>query len=308
MNAQVLDAIKRSAAVPSVPQVVTRFLEVIQDPNFDYEDLANLLSADPGMAGDLLRLTNSALFGVSRKITSLRRALTLLGPKRTRSLVLGRYLVESVGRTDIAGLNAAYFWRRSLVTAVLAARLARAQASRRQEDVFICGLLSDIGLPVLAQALPAEYKPIAARYAPNTAPFTDDDERAAVGVTHGEVSAMVLSYWGLPEPVCTAVNCHHARVSGDDAPSFAARLVGAGDAVARLLCETPDPDEVGRVCADVAAITGLSLADLGQAVTEIQDDVDELASVLHLDVLPDEAYTLVTQAIQEQDSATVGSQ
>ena len=94
MNAKVADAISKSAAVPSIPQVVTRFLEVIQDPNFDYDDVVKAIGADAGTVSEILRLANSALFGVSRKVTSLRQALTLLGPRRTRSLVLGRYLVE----------------------------------------------------------------------------------------------------------------------------------------------------------------------------------------------------------------------
>ena len=83
MNATVLEAIKKSAAVPSMPQVVTRFLELMQDPDFDYRDLVTVLSTDAGTVSEILRLVNSALFGVRQKIVSLRQALTLLGPKRT---------------------------------------------------------------------------------------------------------------------------------------------------------------------------------------------------------------------------------
>lgn len=304
MNTQVLEAIKRSAAVPSVPQVVTRFLEVIQDPNFDYEDLATVLSSDPGTVSEILRLTNSALFGVARKITSLRQALTMLGPKRTRSLVLGRYLVESIGNTPIPGLDASYFWRRSLATAVLAARFANTVAPRQAEEVFICGLLADIGIPVLAQALPQEYKPVVGNYAPHGTPCTDDQEREAVGVTHGEVSAMVLSYWGLPETIATAVNCHHTSLTGDDAPAIFARLIGASDRIAKLLCEIPDIDDISRVCNDAAELIGLDIQTVAQVIGDIQDHVEDLASVLHIDVLPSSVYAMIAQAIQETLTTT----
>ena len=60
MNANLLDAIKKSAAVPSMPQVVTRFLEIMQDPSFDYNDLVKVLSSDPGTVSEVLRLVNSA--------------------------------------------------------------------------------------------------------------------------------------------------------------------------------------------------------------------------------------------------------
>ena len=124
INASILEAIKKSAAVPSMPQVVTRFLEAIQDPQFEYDHIVKILSADAGMVSEVLRLANSALFGVTRKVTNLRQALTLLGPKRTRSLVLGRYLVGSFDDKVGGGIDTSYFWRRSLVSAVLGARIA----------------------------------------------------------------------------------------------------------------------------------------------------------------------------------------
>ena len=105
MNARVLDTLKRSAAVPSMPQVVLRFLEIMQDPEFDYTDLVRVLSADPGTVSEVLRLANSALFGVRHKVVSTHQALTLLGPKRTRSLLLGRYLVDSMTEKRVAGLD-----------------------------------------------------------------------------------------------------------------------------------------------------------------------------------------------------------
>ncbi|MGD2110653.1 MAG: HDOD domain-containing protein, partial [Phycisphaerae bacterium] len=89
MKASVLETIKKSAAVPSMPQVVLRFLEIMQDPGFEYRDLVKVLSADAGTVSEVLRLANSALFGVRNKVVSLQQALTLLGPKRTRSLLLG---------------------------------------------------------------------------------------------------------------------------------------------------------------------------------------------------------------------------
>jgi len=177
MKASVLEAIKQSAAVPSAPQVVTRFLEVMQDPNFEYGELAKILSADPGMVSEILRLTNSALFGISQKVTSLHQALPLLGPKRTRSMVLGRYLVEAVGKQSTAGLDPSYFWRRSLVTAVLSSRFAEKIVPRQREEIFIAALLADIGIPILAQALPEQYQSIASRYAPYGEPFTDEQEQ-----------------------------------------------------------------------------------------------------------------------------------
>ena len=126
MNARVLETIKKSAAVPSMPQVVLRFLEIMQDPNFDYADLVRVLSTDPGTVGEILYLANSALFGVRNKVVSPKQALALLGPKRTRSLLLGRYLVDTLSKKRVAGLDMGYFWRRSLACSVVASHFAEA--------------------------------------------------------------------------------------------------------------------------------------------------------------------------------------
>jgi HD-like signal output (HDOD) protein len=301
MNASLLEAIKQSAAVPSMPQVVTRFLEAVQDPQFDYDHIVKILSADPGMVSEVLRLANSALFGVSRKVTSLRQAVTLLGPKRTRSLVLGRYLVESFGDRIGGGIDTSYFWRRSLAGAVLGARIADAVLPRQREEVFISALLADVGVTILAQALPERYQPVAGGYAPYGRGFTDEEEREVVEVTHGEVSAMVLSHWGLPDLICKAVNLHQcAQLSPTDDAARIARVLNGSDRIAKLLCEIPDAWQAGRTCADAAAFMGVPLTLIGRLLGEIEGDVEELATILRIDVIPSTVYAMIAKSVQEQ--------
>lgn len=301
MNASVLEKIKKSAAVPSMPQVVTRFLEAVQDPQFEYDNIVKILSADPGMVSEVLRLANSALFGVARKVTNLKQALTLLGPKRTRSLILGRYLVESFGDKVGGGIDTSYFWRRSLAGGVLAARIADSVLPRDREEVFISALLADIGLPILAQAYPEPYAPIASCYAPYGARFTEDQEREALGVTHAEVSAMVLAYWGLPDVICEAVNLQHSARPGVDTPAARiASILNGADRIAKLLCEIPDVSEAGQVCAEAAESVGVDLGVISRLLGEIESDVEELASILHIDVIPSSVYDMIARSVQEK--------
>jgi HD-like signal output (HDOD) protein len=305
MNANVLEAIKKSAAVPSMPQVVARFLEAIQDPQFEYDDIVKILSADAGMVSEVLRLANSALFGVSRRVTSLKHALTLLGPKRTRSLVLGRYLVESLGDNLGGGIDTSYFWRRSLANAVLAARIADVALPRHREEVFISALLADVGITILAQAMPDRYEPVVAAYAPYGRYFSDDEEREAVQVTHAEVSAMVLAYWGLPDIISTAVNMHHCeRLSNDDDAARIARILNGADRIVKLLCEIPDAVVAGQICSDAADFMGVDLAMLGDLVGKIEDDIEELAVVLHIDVIPSSVYDMIAKSVQQKLAAS----
>jgi len=300
MNARVLEAIKRSAAVPSMPQVVSRFLEVMQDPNFDYGDVVKVLSADAGTVAEILRLVNSALFGVRQKIASLRQALTLLGPKRTRSLLLGRYLVDSLGAKSVAGLDMGYFWRRSLASSVVASRLADVVQPRNRDEIFIGALLADIGVPILAEAVPENYGPIAACYTPNGGTFTAEQEQEAVEVTHAEVSAMVLAHWSLPDLIFRAVNLHQADSPGEGEVAVLATILNASDRIARLLCEIPDMEHAVTECNTAAAFVGVDIDVLGQLLTTIEGDIEELAGVLRIDVISSNVYSMIAQAIQTQ--------
>lgn len=305
MSPQVLEAIKRSAAVPSMPQVVTRFLEALQNPDFDYDRIVKILSTDAGMVSEVLRLANSALFGVIRKVTNIKQALILLGPKRTRSLVLSRYLVEGFGAKVTGEIDTNYFWRRSLAAAVLAARIADTVMPKEREEVFISALLADIGVTILAQALPEMYHPIAACYAPYGRPFTDEEERSAVGVTHAEVSAMVLSYWGLPDVICTAVNLHQSEsISGTDGAPRIARILGGADRIAKLLCEIPDVAQAGQTCVEAAELMGVELGMVSQVLGKIEQDVEGLATILRIDVIPSSVYGMIAQSVQERLTAS----
>ena len=239
MKASVLDTIKKSAAVPSMPQVVLRFLQIMQDPDFEYDDLVKALSADPGTVSEILRMVNSALFGVRNKVVSLHKALTLLGPKRTRSLLLGRYLVDVMSTKEVPGLDMSYFWRRSLTASLVASNFAEKVIRRCKDEAFIGALLADIGVPILAEAMPAEYTEIATKFTPHGGLVTGEMELEAIGVTHAQVSAMVLNHWTLPKGVVVAVNLHQSETPGEGDAATVARILNASDRIATLFCEYP---------------------------------------------------------------------
>jgi HD-like signal output (HDOD) protein len=299
MNARVLESIKKSAAVPSMPQVVLRFLEIMRDPNFDYADLVKVLSTDAGTVSEILRLANSALFGVRNKVVSPKQALTLLGPKRTRSLLLGRYLVDTLSKKKAAGLDMSYFWRRSLASSVVASHFAEAVLPRQRDEAFIAALLADIGVPILAEALPGKYAAIVARYAPHAAAVTVDEELAAVEVTHAQVSAMVLSHWTLPDTVSAAVNLHQSANPGVGPVATIARVLNAADRIAVLLCEVTKVDAIVRVCNDATAFVGVEMGTLVKLLPTIEEDIEELADALRIDVIPSNVYALVAKTVQQ---------
>lgn len=295
-----MEVIKNSAAVPTVPQVITRVLQVMQDPNFDYADVVKAISSDAGAVSEILRLANSAFFGVRKKVVALRQALTLLGPRRTRSLLLGRYLVDSLNSRHVDGVDMGYFWRRSLMSGVLASNIAGKVGPKVREECFIAALLADIGMIVLTQALPARYAPIMAQYTPNGKFVPREKELEAVSATHPEVSAMILGHWSLPDQITTGVNLHHSPKPGDSEAGQIAGIITASDMIAKLLCEVPDTAEIPQVCTAAAAMAKIELGALAALLTTVESEIEELAEILRIDVIKSGAYALIAQTIQEQ--------
>ncbi len=305
MDNAILDLIKRSAAIPSMPQVAARFLEIIQDPDFEYRDVVELLSTDPGMTGEILRLANSPLFGVTRKITSLAQALTLLGLKRIRSLVLGRYIVDNIDKKKPAVIKMGYYWRRSLTTAVLANHLAERIDPKLREEAFTAGLLADIGIIILDETLPDRFKPIALEYRPQGRTPLWDLEHETLSVTHGAVSALVLEDWRLPDSVCAAVARHSDPPAKEaDACPPLGRVIRAADSIGKFLCEEPtDLDRVGAGCIEASAEIAVESQSLARILSEIEPQIAEFASILRIEAGPSQIYGALAEKLRELSAA-----
>jgi HD-like signal output (HDOD) protein len=307
MDQQLLDIIEQSAAVPTMPQVVTRFIEISADPDYKADELVEVLSVDPGITSELLRLTNSPLFGLSRKVSSLKQAVTLLGMNRVRTLVLGRYLVgrmQGILR-EPGNFSLSYYWRRSLTQAVLASRLADHLAPQYREEAFIASLLSDSGVVVMAQAIPERYESILSEYAPLRGQNLDQMERDLFGITHAEVSALVLEKWMLPQLVVGAVRRHHD--SDLELPTSTERqlplIVAAANNVAKLLCEKPDRANVVQYCQQAIEKLGIDVAGLARVLDQMQNDINQFADLLGVGIITSHIYERVIEMVQKELSA-----
>lgn len=290
METAVIEMLKRSAAIPSMPQVAARFLEMIQDPDFDYREVVEVLSADPGTAGEILRLANSSLFGVTRHVSSLSHALTLLGLRRVRSLVLGRYIVESLDRHAPTHVDISYFWRRSLTCATLAAQLAARLEPQLREEAFISGLLADVGVIVLDEAMPTDYATVAAQYRPDGDSDLARKETLLLGISHAQASALVLEHWQLPDVVCEAANRHPWELDQMEASPLA-RLVGAADLLSKHLCDSrPEVEGILDVCRRIDAWLRVGPETLGAMIVQIEPQMVEYAEMLRVRLQNLDAY------------------
>ncbi|MCH8148102.1 MAG: HDOD domain-containing protein [Planctomycetes bacterium] len=304
MDERILRCIDDADAVPSIPDVVTHLLEVTADPDFKIKDVVRVLAADAGIASDVVRMANSSLYGGTNKTSTLDKAITRLGIKRIRELVVARGLMAGIAASKTPLIDASYFWRRSLGTAVVAAHFADAVKCIERDRAFLAGLFSDVGVVILARAVPDDYREVTAFYTPRSECDFRVHERRTLGLSHAEVGAMALERWSLPQELVLAVRHHHDFEFEDESvPGDAVRLAllvnGAGD-VATCLCEASDPVHIKEVCTKAVKTVGLDISTLPPILRRVEPEIEDLANLLRLDIIPSKVYTLIAESVSEQ--------
>ncbi|MDR0997529.1 MAG: HDOD domain-containing protein [Treponema sp.] len=207
-------------AMPSLPTSVSKVMELCNNPHINPADLNHVISLDPVLTGRVLKLLNSAYYGLSRRITSLARAIIMLGVNTVKNLVLSSTVIGALGGKKISrGLDMEGFWRHSLCVGVSSKFLARERgiAPDLREEYFTAGFLHDIGKIPLNYILAKEYL-LTLKAADTEKISLYRAEDSTLGLNHCAVGAMIADSWKLTGGVGDAVMYHHQYAEKTDSP------------------------------------------------------------------------------------------
>ncbi len=208
------DAVKRLVArmdrLPTIPSLYTKMIETLQSPEVSLDEVALIVQRDPGMTAKILKLVNSAFFGLSWPIANPVEAISHLGMETVKSLVLCLHVFTQYQFARPGGISVDEVWLHSLRTAE-AARMIAGQEDlpvKEQDEAFVGGLLHDVGKLVLACNCAADYEKVC-RVAQTESLSLLEAERRIFSCTHADVGGYLLGLWGLPVPVVEALTFHH---------------------------------------------------------------------------------------------------
>jgi len=201
--------LKQIKSVPSLPSVVIQIRKYLSDPDVSFDELAKVIEHDPGLTANILQLANSAYFGWSRKIKTVKDAITRLGTNRVFQMVLCMSVAPLV-RKPIKGydMDGDALWEHSYATAIFAEKTMQYLKLRGREEAFTAGLLHDMGKVVLGTFVEVDDVPIK-EIVENEGLTFNQAERRVLGLDHAEVAAELLKSWNLPEEVVEAARWHH---------------------------------------------------------------------------------------------------
>lgn len=214
--------------MPAFPRSVQQVLTITADINCSPKDLVQVVELDPVLTGRILKVVNSAYFGLSRKMTSVKHAVVFVGINTIKHLALSIAAVGSLPKKNKAGLPITHYLKHSLSVGAIARVLALelGLSGREAEDYFLAGLIHDIGKIVLSMHSGPEYREVLERHAKTKEPLWMI-ENELLGLTHAQVSVMVCEKWQMPEGVSNAIANHHELSTEGDLCKLTACLYTA---------------------------------------------------------------------------------
>lgn len=268
-------ALRALGTLPPFSPILNRLMATLAGDNVSFSALGDLIEKDTVVAGNLLRLVNSALFGRRGTVNSVRYALTLLGIDKLRNAVLGMSLTKMWSHVAVPRRwSVARFNMHASAVAILSDLVAQKLAVDYPEGAFVAGLLHDLGQLLIATGLPEEYGQIAGADRVSA-------EREVLGFTHSELSAEALAIWNLPREIQIAVLYHHepeADPTPEEGSIRLSRVVAASNrqmnSMGVSIEEGGDPKASG---AGALAELGLAPDEVERTLAEFQAEYEGMA-------------------------------
>lgn len=281
MSARTIDdVIARAGALPPLPQTVYRLVGIVSDPAASLTAIVDAIRYDQAFTAEILRLCNSAYFGLAREVVSIDDAVKLLGTVKVLQLVIATHAKALLAQPQSGyGLPAGGLFLHSVAVALATQALARPLKLQQAGLAFTAGLLHDVGKVVLNEFVAEDYIEIARRVAQDHVAFSEAEEQV-FGCSHAEVGARLAERWALPPGIVDCIRYHHAPLALERRDPYV-DAVHIADAICILLGIGGGDDGLSyRACPTVMSRNGLTEADVEALGVEVVAEVKSVQAML----------------------------
>lgn len=283
MNRSPEDLVEGVTGLISLPEIYLRLNQVMDDPNHDVGQVGDVISHDPALTARILRIVNSAYYGLATRIELVSRAVSVIGEDDLRNLVLATSTVDGFERLPNELVDFRLFWSRSVNTGIIARLLSRHCNILHGERLFIAGLLHDIGKLILYFEEPALSEQVLMDASENDGMLFRAEQRL-FGFSHADVGGALLSAWQMPQRLIEAVKYHHNPMGAEAHPVETA-IVHVANAVMDSI--SPDTEVNEHMLDDhpgfepeTLRTTGLDLSLLPQIMDQARMQASEVLDII----------------------------
>ena len=276
-----LAAIRAATDLPAMPQVVEKLDRVLSDPDASIKEVVEVVSVDGAIAARIMKIVNSPMFGIGRDIERLDQAVSLLGMRGVRHVVVTASVLGTFTAKERELFSPRRFWQHSLAVATGASLIAKTLTEKNDtesvdaEQAFLAGLLHDVGKMLIAHRHWEQYVQVC-KLSDGQGMSRLDAEMTVFGLQHTDFGFELLQHWGLPETVCGAALSHHEPAT----KGTFVYVVHLADAIAHGLGFSPDFDQFPRLDPRVWAELDLSDRVIERIGYDVLCRVAEAGSIL----------------------------
>lgn len=282
MTLQVKNIISLLKSFPSMPGAALKLLVLMDDPDVNVLEIEAILRQDPGLTANILRLANSAYFGMPSKVGSIKQAVLLLGLKRLVQIVVAS-CVSAIMDKPVIGydLPPGELWHHSIGVTVAAEGLIKELKVDAGEEIFTAALLHDIGKLVVGEFIDKHIQEMEAALSQGVS--FEKAESMILGTNHAEVGAQILTRWSFPSSIVSAVRWHHNPESAE-CPDMMLDIIHVANVLCLMIGVGVGRD--GLQYKPSEAVVGrlrLEPRHLEKVASQVLQWVNELTSVLDAD-------------------------
>jgi HD-like signal output (HDOD) protein len=241
------DAVKAITTIATLPEITSRLLEAVSDPNSTPAALHRIVAQDPVLAARVLKVVNSPFYRLPGLVGSIDRAIVVLGVNAVKNIAISASMARLFHGQRLYGqFTAKDVWRHCVAVAVAARELARGMKLPLAEEAFLAGMIHDIGLVVALEQFSPELVRVCAMTDPDAGgggggdactpgvkPLFFEAEREVMGVDHQEMGALLAEQWKFPRPCQLVARYHHRPM---DVPAESRLLVALVHAADTMCC------------------------------------------------------------------------
>lgn len=302
MDPQILQRIKNCKTLPAIPALPLQVLQMCRDEQASAQKIGDVISKDPSFVAKLLNVANSSFYGGSRhKVTTVTHAVTLLGMNSISTLAFCFSLYRDLRKKGGGAFDHTHFWHRCILASLAAKLLAKRVGVVNEEEIFLAGLLQDLGILVMSEAFGNEYG-ILYQKANQDHHALEALEQGRWKTDHCEIGAWLAETWELPEVLREAVRGSHnpfLASSEDETSKLMIMCVALSGRLADMWCH-PHPEvaiqaaiELSEELVDVDPDGVLDLAK------QIAEEIPNMSAFFQIDLGKPEEIQKVVELLEE---------
>jgi HD-like signal output (HDOD) protein len=233
MSFDIETIVNDSTKLFSLPTIIHKINQVVNDPETTFQDVAEVISQDVSLTARLLKIANSSFFGFSERVDTITHAVSVIGSDQLRDLALGTYVIDAFKGMNHSSISMESFWKHSIAAGIASRIIAVYKRTENPERLYIAGMLHEVGRLIIFANFEKEVEKILEVYGENEE-LLCDIEKKQFGWNHAYLGAEFLKSWNLSESQIEAVKFHLNPLEGQSYQNETA-IIHFGGIIAKIL-------------------------------------------------------------------------